>query len=127
MVPGPVTRPAKRATRDGLIDFGSSTPAVHEALDSLEHRGLQVDALRVRAFPLADEVFSFIAAHDRIFVIEQNRDGQLRTLLMNEGDVDPSRLTAVLHYDGTPITARFIVDAIQGQMADRAPMPEAAE
>lgn len=127
VVPGPVTRPAKRATRDGLIYFGSSTPAVHEALDSLEHRGLHVDALRVRAFPFADEVFSFIAAHDRIFVIEQNRDGQLRTLLMNEGDVDPSRLTAVLHYDGTPITARFIVDAIQGQMADRAPMPEAAE
>ena len=83
--------------------------------------------MRIRAFPFPDEVFAFIAAHDRIFVIEQNRDGQLRSLLINEGDVDPSRLTAVLHYDGTPITARFIASAVQGLMADRTPIHEAAE
>ncbi|MDO9430071.1 MAG: 2-oxoacid:acceptor oxidoreductase subunit alpha [Phenylobacterium sp.] len=127
LAPAPVRRDAKRATRDGVIFFGSSTPAVHEALDDLEHRGLHLDAMRIRAFPFPDEVFAFIAAHDRIFVIEQNRDGQLRSLLINEGDVDPSRLTAVLHYDGTPITARFIASAVQGLMADRTPIHEAAE
>ncbi|KRB49415.1 2-oxoacid:acceptor oxidoreductase subunit alpha [Phenylobacterium sp. Root700] len=127
LVPAPIRRDAKRATRDGVIFFGSSTPAVHEALDDLEHRGLHLDALRVRAFPFPDEVFAFIAAHDRVFVIEQNRDGQLRSLLINEGDVDPSRLTAVLHYDGTPITARFIAGTVQGLMADRTPIHEAAE
>ena len=127
LVPAPVRRDAKRATRDGVIFFGSSTPAVHEALDDLERHGLHLDALRVRAFPFPDEVFAFIAAHDRIFVIEQNRDGQLRSLLINEGDVDPSRLTAVLHFDGTPITARFIASTVQGLMADRTPIHEAAE
>ncbi|MDF2901323.1 MAG: ferredoxin oxidoreductase alpha subunit [Phenylobacterium sp.] len=127
LIPAPVRRDAKRATRDGVIFFGSSSPAVHEALDDLEHRGLHLDALRVRGFPFPDEVFAFIDAHDRLFVIEQNRDGQLRTLLINEGDIDPSRLTAVLHYDGTPITARFIAGAVESLMADRRQVPEAAE
>ena len=127
LVPGPIARNATRATRDGVIYFGSSTPAVHEALGSLEHAGLHLDALRVRGFPFADEIFDFIAAHDRVFVIEQNRDAQLRTLLINEGEIDPSRLTAVLHYDGTPITARFITEAVTRLMSERRPMPEAAE
>lgn len=127
LVPAPVRRDAPRQAREGVIYFGSSTPAVHEALETLEHSGLHLDALRVRGFPFADEIFAFIAAHDRVFVIEQNRDAQLRTLLINEGDIDPSRLTAVLHYDGTPITARFIADAVQRLMSDRRPIPEAAE
>lgn len=127
LVPAPVRRDADRPTTDGVIYFGSSAPAVHEALDTLEQRGLHLDALRVRAFPFPDEVFEFVAAHQRVFVIEQNRDGQLRTLLINEGEIDPNRLTAVLHYDGTPITARFIVDAIQSRMTDRASVQEAAE
>ena len=127
LVPAPIARNATRATRDGVIYFGSSTPAVHEALGSLEHAGLHLDALRVRGFPFADEIFDFIAAHDRVFVIEQNRDAQLRTLLINEGEIDPSRLTAVLHYDGTPITARFITEAVTRLMSERRPMPEAAE
>lgn len=127
LVPAPLRRAANRTTRDGVIYFGSSTPAVHEALGALERNGLHLDALRVRGFPFADDVFTFITEHDRVFVIEQNRDGQLRTLLINEGDIDPSRLTAVLHYDGTPITARFIASAVQRLMADRRPIPEAAE
>ena len=64
LVPAPIRRDAKRATRDGVIFFGSSTPAVHEALDALEHRGLHLDALRVRAYPFPDEVFAFVAAHE---------------------------------------------------------------
>ena len=125
LVPGPVRRDAARPTREGVIYFGSSSPAVHEALETLEARGLHLDALRVRGFPFAQEIYDFVAAHERVFVIEQNRDGQLRTLLINEGEIDPSRLTAVLHYDGTPITARFIAGAVQDLMAGR--LPEAAE
>ena len=111
-----------------MIYFGSTTPAMHEALDALEARGHHLDALRVRAFPFADSVYDFIAEHDRVFVVEQNRDGQLRTLIMNEGGVDPGKLTAVLHYDGTPITARFIAGEIAARLgAQRSTVPEAAE
>ena len=117
MVPGPILRPAKGKTRDGVIYFGSSTPAMHEALEILEAKGRRLDALRVRGFPFADEIYDFVARHDRVFVVEQNRDAQLRTLLMTEGGIDSSKLTAVLHYDGTPITARFIAGEISERMA----------
>ena len=73
--------------------------------------------MRIRAFPFHDDILDFIAQHERVFVIEQNRDAQLRTLLMAEGDIDPARLVPVLHYDGTPITARFIVKAIADMLA----------
>jgi 2-oxoglutarate ferredoxin oxidoreductase subunit alpha len=124
-----VPRPASQETRTGAIYFGSTTPAMHEALDTLEAQGRYIDALRVRAFPFPQSVFDFIAAHDEVFVIEQNRDGQLRSLLINEGAVDPSKLTAVLHYEGAPITARFITERIGGLLgaAARQPYPEAAE
>jgi 2-oxoglutarate ferredoxin oxidoreductase subunit alpha len=112
LVPGPVLRPAREATRLGVIYFGSTTPAMHEALDALEARGIYLDALRVRAFPFAQEVHEFIASHDQVFVVEQNRDAQFRTLLVNEAAIDPMRLIPVLHFDGTPITARFIISDI---------------
>jgi 2-oxoglutarate ferredoxin oxidoreductase subunit alpha len=115
LVPAPIARPAKGKTRDGVIYFGSTTPAMHEALEMLEAQGRRLDALRLRAFPFANEVYDFIAAHDRVFVVEQNRDAQLRTLLMTEGGVDAAKLVPVLHYDGTPITARFIA----GEVAQR--------
>jgi 2-oxoglutarate ferredoxin oxidoreductase subunit alpha len=83
-----------------------------EALVSLEEAEMSVDALRVRAFPFPDNVIDFVAHHDHVFVIEQNRDGQLRTLLVAEGMLPPEKLTPVLHYDGTPITARFIHNEI---------------
>jgi 2-oxoglutarate ferredoxin oxidoreductase subunit alpha len=83
-----------------------------EALEALEDRGIHLDTLRVRAYPFHDDVLDFVAAHDRIFLVEQNRDAQLRSLLINDGDIDPARLVPILHYDGTPITARFIVKAI---------------
>lgn len=126
LVPAPVRRDGARPSREGVIYFGSSSPAVHEALDALEAGGVALNALRVRGFPFADEVYTFIAEHDRVFVVEQNRDAQLRTLLINEGDIDPSKLTSVLHYDGTPITARFIASAIE-RLAQGQSMPEAAE
>jgi 2-oxoglutarate ferredoxin oxidoreductase subunit alpha len=83
-----------------------------EAVELLADQGVALDTLRVRAFPFHDDVLEFIAGHERVFVVEQNRDGQLRTLLINEGEIDPARLARVLHYDGTPITARFIAGAI---------------
>ncbi len=116
LVPAPVIRPAKGKTREGVIYFGSTTPAMHEALEMLEAQGRRLDALRVRGFPFADAVFDFIAQHDRVYLIEQNRDAQLRTLVMTEGDVDPAKLVSILHYDGTPITARFIAGAIAQRM-----------
>ena len=83
-----------------------------EALEALEERGIHLDTLRVRAYPFHEDVLDFVAAHDRVFVVEQNRDAQLRTLLTIDGEIDPARLVPILHYDGTPITARFIVKAI---------------
>ena len=68
--------------------------------------------MRLRGFPFCDEVYEFVAAHERVFVVEQNRDAQLRTLLVTEGEIDPGKLVPVLHYDGTPITARFIAREI---------------
>ncbi len=113
LVPPPVLRAAAQPTRFGVIYFGSTSPAMREALDVLQAAGVHVDALRLRAFPFADAVGEFIAAHERVFVVEQNRDAQMRSMLINELEVDPARLPAVLHYDGTPITARFIVAAIR--------------
>jgi 2-oxoglutarate ferredoxin oxidoreductase subunit alpha len=112
LIPTPVVRKAPTAATCGVIYFGSTTPAMHEALDELESRKIHLDAMRVRGFPFSDEVANFIAAHERVFVVEQNRDAQLRTLVMAELGIDPAKLIPVLHYDGTPITARFITEEI---------------
>jgi 2-oxoglutarate ferredoxin oxidoreductase subunit alpha len=116
LVPAPIHIPAKKQTGFGVIYFGSTSPAMNEALETLDAQGLHVDALRVRGFPFAGEVFDFIGQHELVFVVEQNRDAQLRTLLMNEGGVDPAKLVKVLNYDGAPITARFIVGRISALM-----------
>lgn len=116
-VPRPVERRAAQPARLGVLYYGSSSAAMAEALAALETAGIHLDALRIRAFPFHDDVAEFVARHDRVFVVEQNRDGQMRTLLMNECGIDPARLLPVLHYDGTPITARFIKAAI----AERVP------
>ena len=125
LVPQPVLRPAARKTAFGVIYFGSTSPAMHEALDVLTEAGMHLDALRLRAFPFAASVSQFIAAHDKVFVVEQNRDAQMHCLLVNELDVDPARLVRVLHFDGTPITARFITEAIRQKMqAEAAEAPQ---
>lgn len=116
LVPQPLARPAAKPTRHGVIYFGSTSPAMNEAFDSLQARGLHVDGLRVRAFPFSEAVDRFIAEHDTVFVVEQNRDAQLRNMLLTEQEVDPARLVPVLHFDGTPITARFITEAIARRM-----------
>jgi 2-oxoglutarate/2-oxoacid ferredoxin oxidoreductase subunit alpha len=112
LVPQPVLREATHKTRHGAIYFGSTSPAMDEAIAALEAGGLHLDTLRVRAFPFPDSVADFIAAHDQVFIVEQNRDAQLRSLIVNEFGIDPAKLVPVLHYDGTPITARFIAGRI---------------
>jgi 2-oxoglutarate ferredoxin oxidoreductase subunit alpha len=112
LVPPPVLRRADRATPLGVIYFGSTSPAMQEALDVLGAQDLQVDAMRLRAFPFSPGVAEFIERHELVFVVEQNRDAQMRSLLVNELDIAPQKLVKVLHYDGTPITARFITNAI---------------
>jgi len=114
LVPAPVTQKASQPARYGAIYYGSTSPAMAEAFALLEKQGVHVDLMRVRAFPFPDEVMDFIADHDYVFVVEQNESAQLRTMIINEGDIDPKRLIRVLHYDGTPITAGFIA----GRIAD---------
>jgi 2-oxoglutarate ferredoxin oxidoreductase subunit alpha len=108
LVPAPVLRPAAQPTRFGAIYYGSTSHAMSEAASLLKDQGVHVDLLRVRGFPFADEVIQFIDEHEVVFVVEQNESGQLRMLLLTEGDCDPKKLVKVLHYDGTPITAGFI-------------------
>jgi 2-oxoglutarate ferredoxin oxidoreductase subunit alpha len=116
LVPQPILRKAPQRTKYGALYFGSTAPAMSESIEVLEETHVHVDTLRIRAFPFADSIADFIAAHEQVFVVEQNRDGQLRTLLVNEFGIDPARLVPVLHYDGTPITARFIAGAIAQHM-----------
>jgi len=112
LVPQPVPRPAARKTALGVIYFGSTSPAMDEALQALAEAGILLDGLRLRAFPFPASVRDFVLAHEQVFVVEQNRDAQMRSLLVNELELDPARLTPILHFDGTPITARFITAAI---------------
>jgi 2-oxoglutarate ferredoxin oxidoreductase subunit alpha len=120
LVPQPILREAIRRTPCGALHFGSTAPAMSEAIEVLEEAGLHVDTLRIRAFPFADSIAEFIDAHERVFVVEQNRDAQLRSLLVNEFGIDPARLVPVLHYDGTPITARFIAETISRHIGEPA-------
>jgi 2-oxoglutarate ferredoxin oxidoreductase subunit alpha len=117
LAPQPILQKAAKPTRVGAIYFGSTTPAMREALDVLAEDGVYVDGLRLQAFPFPQSVEQFLADHDTVFVVEQNRDAQMRTMLVNELDANPKQLVKVLHYDGTPITARYIVSAIAAKLA----------
>ncbi|MGB8842943.1 MAG: 2-oxoacid:acceptor oxidoreductase subunit alpha [Aliidongia sp.] len=126
LVPAPVLTTAAAPTTFGAIYYGSTSAAMGEALEHLAEDGVALDLLRVRGFPFGQEVLDFVAAHERVFVVEQNRDGQLRMLLVNEGEIDPAKLVRILHCDGTPITARFISRAIaDAAVPKRVPVPEA--
>jgi 2-oxoglutarate ferredoxin oxidoreductase subunit alpha len=117
LVPAPVVEMAALPARAGVIWFGSTGAAMAESLAALAGDGIHLDRMRLRAFPFADAVTEFIAAHDHVFVVEQNRDAQLKMLLVNECGIDPEKLISVLHYDGTPVTARFITREIAEKAA----------
>jgi 2-oxoglutarate/2-oxoacid ferredoxin oxidoreductase subunit alpha len=115
-VPGPIVKRAEKATRYGVIFYGSTGAGMDEAMAAIRAHNINLDTMRIRAFPFSDEVTRFIGDHEKCFVVEQNRDGQMRSLLINECAIDPARLVPVLHYDGTPITARFITKAIADRL-----------
>ena len=114
LMPRPVLKPAAKPTRVGVLHYGSTAAAMDEAQALLAGEGLYVDTLRIRAFPLAVEAAEFVRDHDQVFVVEQNRDAQMRVLLTTDLGIAPGRLTSILHFSGMPITARFIVREIAG-------------
>ncbi len=124
LVPAPEIATRDPRSRVGVIYFGSTRPAVLEALDELEADGIRVNAMRLKSFPFSDEVKAFCDAHDRVFVVEQNRDAQMRSLLMLEAGVDGDKLIATVNFDGMPLTAEFVRGAIRASMG---PIKVAAE
>jgi 2-oxoglutarate ferredoxin oxidoreductase subunit alpha len=116
LLPRPILKKAARPARAGVIYYGSTSAAMDEAVDLLAGQGLDIDAMRVRAFPLSPQIAEFVDAHDQVFVVEQNRDAQMRTLMATDLGVDPSRLASILHFGGTPVTARFIVQEISARL-----------
>jgi 2-oxoglutarate ferredoxin oxidoreductase subunit alpha len=102
--------PAAGESADAVITVGGCRGAVLEALDILAARGAPVDYMRVRGFPFSEDVRAFVEAHERCFVVEQNRDGQLRTLLINETGVAPERLVSILDYGGVPLSAAVVLE-----------------
>ena len=119
LVPKPDIETRNKSGKVGVIYFGATRPGVVEGLDLLEKDGIKLNALRLKAFPFSDEVKAFCAAHDKIFVIEQNRDAQMRSLLMTEIDVPGDKLIATLSYDGMPTTAAFVRNAILKHIAPK--------
>lgn len=113
-VPAPEIQAAGNSV--GFIYFGTTTQSAQEAVDYLREDGVVVDTLRIKAFPFNEDVENFIEQHETVFVIEQNRDGQMRSLLINELQFDPAKLVAVLNYDGMPITARFIQNKVNAYL-----------
>ena len=112
IVPAPVLYQNENKSPYGLIFFGTSTYSAEEAMDDLEASGTVFDAMRLKSFPFNKTVEDFIHSHEMVFIIEQNRDAQMRSLLINELNVNPQKMISVLNYDGMPITAQFITNRI---------------
>ena len=112
VVYGPEFYQEKNASKAGVLFFGTSTHSTLEALDSLKEAGRDFDALRIKAFPFNDDVNAFIAAHEVIYVVEQNRDAQMRTLLMTELGASADKLKSILNFDGAPLTAATVIEQI---------------
>ncbi len=123
ILPQPIVKAAAQKTSVGVIYYGSTAPAMDEALTELASQGVHIDAMRVRAFPFAKSVGEFIAAHDQVFIVEQNESGQLRSMIINELEINPAKLVKLVHYDGTPITARFICKSIHKTIAGESGKP----
>tara|TARA_B100000945_G_scaffold994_1_gene866 strand:+ start:782 stop:2647 length:1866 start_codon:yes stop_codon:yes gene_type:complete len=116
-VPAPIFNQEASTSSIGIIYFGSTDCSMQEALDSLKDKKVDVDAMRIRSFPFNLEVWEFIEEHDLLFIVEQNRDGQMRTLLMAEGGITPDKLVSILCFDGQPITASFITNKINAHIS----------
>ena len=117
LVPRPEFRQDSKLSSIGVIYFGSTDASMKETLDLLQEEGIVLDAMRLRAFPFNLEVWEFIEDHDLLFIVEQNRDGQMRTLIMAEGGIVPDKLVSILCFDGSPITADFIFNKITSHIS----------
>jgi 2-oxoglutarate ferredoxin oxidoreductase subunit alpha len=115
-VPAPHFYQKENENEYGIIFFGTSIYAAEEAMDILKEESLVFDAMRLRAFPFNDDVAIFIKSHKKVFVIEQNRDAQMKSLLVNELSIDPNHMISILNYDGMPITADFIMSEIKASL-----------
>ena len=118
MVPAPQVYHKKNESKNGILFFGTSQYAAEEAMDILKGEKIIVDAIRLRSFPFNKDVENFINSHDKVFVIEQNRDAQMRSLLMIELNANPEKLISVLNYDGMPITADNILNQIKVNLSE---------
>jgi len=118
LVPKPVFYQNKSNSQYGMVFFGTTTFAALEAKEMLKNEGIIIDAMRITAFPFNGEVEDFMEKHEKVFVIEQNRDAQFRSLLINELEIYPKKLIPVLHYDGMPITA----DTIKNKIIEKHPL-----
>jgi 2-oxoglutarate/2-oxoacid ferredoxin oxidoreductase subunit alpha len=114
-VPAPIVRNQADATL-GIISLGGCDPAVREAVEVLAERGIIADYMRVRGFPFDARVEAFLNSHERIFIVEQNRDAQLRTLLLVETAVKKERLRSVLVFGGFPLSSRHVIEGITSQL-----------
>lgn len=117
IIPQPEMHKDNAGSSIGVIYYGTTTFAMDETFDMLVQKGIKVDGMRIRAFPFGKAVEDFIASHDQVFVVEQNRDAQLRTLLINELELNPADVVAVVHYDGMPVTADFVSSEISKHIA----------
>ena len=111
--PAPVIKHNTEKSDLGIIFYGTTASAAYESMDQLKQKGIVLNTMRLRGFPFQNEVLEFIESHDRVFVIEQNRDTQMQTLLINEFNVDPNLLIPISHVDGTPIDAASITRAVE--------------
>ena len=116
LVPAPHLYQSSNHHNFGVLFYGTSTYSSEEARDLLEVKGIGLDAIRVKAFPFNDTVKEFIVSHQQVFVIEQNRDAQLKSLLMLDLSISPEKLVPVLNFDGLPITADFIAKSISSHL-----------
>jgi 2-oxoglutarate ferredoxin oxidoreductase subunit alpha len=122
IVPAPYLYQQKNKSPYGVIFFGTSTYSAEEAIDIMAQESLNFDAMRLKAFPFNKTVEDFINAHEQVFVIEQNRDAQLRSLLINELNANPQKLVPVLNYDGMPITAHTIIAQVTKNLTPAKPL-----
>jgi 2-oxoglutarate ferredoxin oxidoreductase subunit alpha len=124
VVPKPTIRKTDKPCTVGVVHYGTSEASTLEALHHLNDlHGISLDSMGIEAFPFSPEVEEFIEEHEYVFVVEQNRDGQMRQLLINEFDFDPERLVPILHYDGSPITARFIRHEVRDWILQTSTLP----
>jgi len=118
-LPEPEISQGKKKAKIALLYFGTTSHPISEAIDQLNSQGITADTLRIKAFPFHDKVEAFIQAYKEVFVIEQNRDGQMKNLLVNELQLDPKKLTSILNYDGLSMTSYQVVQGVLRHFANK--------